>query len=334
MLVTDCGSSIGKMITRWVGPGLPGCREGPVMCSPVSERGKSYASFSVDVGAMAVLRHMWSRTTSAPRDVGWPPALGLSLRCAGILLFVGLITGTAAEEGPELTDEQLRHGKVQLMRLVRDRPGMKQYRTRDGTPRTVGRHDAIRQWAVRKLAGEDVGEPVYWDPREPEQPPQYLADHQYPVRGERIRGTIRLRERFAAGEQEGELVHFELLWSSLVFELHNMALGREFERVYQQALLGRVSKQDWIVRNTRLEYLAEQKTMGFYDRVWRPWAAQNGYDASELDWFPEVRASYRDWFADIARDRTSYPWDTWGRWYDEDILPYLREVGLRPPITP
>jgi len=221
------------------------------------------------------------------------------------------------------TSPKLTFGEVQLRRMMKDRPPMHRYESADGAMKTVTKSDTIWKWAVRRLSGERLGQVIHWNPEEPDKPKAYCADHRYPS-GNR-KGFIRVRKKYLIGKLKGRPIPFEALWFFLVFELNNIEGAARFHRVYEQALEGGVSRTSWITRNTMIEYNALCKTVAFYNDVWAPWAAKNGFRTNPKLWRTTLPDTYGKWIK-LYTDKNGYPWDTWGHYYDTQMAPYLRRL--------
>ena len=113
----------------------------------------------------------------------------------------------------------------------------------------------------------------------------------------------------------------EELWSEASFELNNLSYNAFFDRIYQDAIAGKLSKKVWMEQNTRVEFLAFLKTKRVYENLW-----QNVQDSDHSDvaaWGNDEPDNYTDWIAQY-QDHTQYPWDSWGKYYDEKIMPDLK----------
>ena len=247
------------------------------------------------------------------RQICW---ICLSAICFLQLSLCGCVDSICSS--PKLT-----FGQAQLRHMMKDRPLMRLYESADGTKKTVSESDTIWEWAVRRLSGEQLGQVIHWNPEEPDKPKAYSADHRYPS-GNR-KGFIRVRKKYLLGKLKGRPIPFEALWFFLVFELNNIEGAAQFHRLYEEALEGRVSRTSWITRNTMIEYNALCKTVAFYNDVWAPWAAKNGFETNAEVWRTNLPDTYRKWIQQY-RDKTGYPWDTWGHYYDTQMVPYLRRV--------
>ncbi|MGH7774831.1 MAG: hypothetical protein ACREQA_21615 [Candidatus Binatia bacterium] len=230
------------------------------------------------------------------------------------LLFIwGFRDSWAANN--ELSAEALEHGKDQVQRMLRDRPAMKRY---------VTEGDAIWQWAVRKYAGEDLATTIDWSPDPPDKPDAYNSDHSIPTH--KARGFIRVRETYSSGSRTGRKRSFEELWYDAVFELHNISNAPRFLQVFEEARRGKLSKELWIKKNTQIEYDALRRVVDFYKSSWLPWSRTKGFQSDPRIWRVHLPQSYDNWIR-LYIDRSGYPWDTWGCYYD-DMVAQGRRRGI------
>jgi tetratricopeptide (TPR) repeat protein len=167
----------------------------------------------------------------------------------------------------ELSPEALKHGEEQLRNMLRDCPAMAQF---------VSPQDKLWQWAVRKFAGEDLGAPVHWDPT----PPSLrlgcsLFGDQHAIRVSQIRFDLPDRRPCT----------FDELWSTAVFELHNVTSSPIWSDISQQVLDGKLNRDDYIVAVLESEELATQRTRAFYLKFYLPWIREKGMvDTSPARW--------------------------------------------------
>ena len=185
--------------------------------------------------------------------------------------------------------------------MVRDRPAMVQFGKES---------DFLRQWAVRKFAGEDFGEPFDWDPAPPKDSD---AENVAPTGGRRA--CIRVEPLHTAGPNKGKPRGFEELWAGAVFELHNITFARQFLRLHQEAAEGKLTKEQFVADIWKYEYLAAQRTRAFYARVFLPWAEKQKLPTDPGLWFAAWWESAEDTLAGFA-DKTAYPWRPYARQFD------------------
>lgn len=168
------------------------------------------------------------------------------------------------------TIEALRHGEEQLRAIVRDRPEMAQY-CKPG--------DRLWNWAVHMLAGDGVGEPIYWN----SEPLKYhAARHSYPQ--PQSNGWIQISPDPILRE-DGDGTAFEHLWACLVFELHNMTFAKDFARVVREVEAGKLQQQEYVLAVARIERQAKQLQSAFYAHVFLPWALESGFRDSEPEYW-------------------------------------------------
>ena len=206
----------------------------------------------------------------------------------------------------------LAFGEKQVERMVADRPQMKQY---------VQKGDSVWQYCARQFAGEACGQKITWNPDPPHPPDDYDADHQYPT--DTQQGYIRIRRLSGAGAMRGKERNGEDMWQNAIFELNNIRSAKQFDRLFEDALAGKLSKEQWIKGNTQLEYTAYRNSVRIYRILWLPLMRSKGIASNPDLWWPDLPDTYEAWIA-LYTDKSSYPWDSWGKSYDDDIVPYLK----------
>jgi hypothetical protein len=241
-----------------------------------------------------------------------------------LLLAQNVSTGPHAVPEPpplktNLTAEELAFGREQIARMVKDRPALGRF---------IHEGDDIWQFCIRSFAGEAIGEPILWNDSEPLG--DYGADHFDPWQGQR--GYIRLRKVHAYGEEKGQPASCETLWAGVVFEIENMRNHRAFEALYYRALAGQLSREEFILENTKLEYSALRRSAKDYMRLWRPLARSRHLSDTPYLWGVDAPHTYEEWIS-LYRDPKSYPWDSFGRYYDQQVVPYLKGRGIQPKLS-
>ncbi len=201
----------------------------------------------------------------------------------------------------DLSPESLEHGEQQLRAMLKDRPGLAKYLSPD---------DVLWKWAVRRLAGEALGEPIDWDPAPPL---DSEAEHVAPMPGRRGRIRVKPYDDAMPGARPDAV--FEALWSHIVFELHNIGYVPRFEELRRQAAAGRISKRQFVERIFQYEHEAVQRTRGFYVKVQLPWVAKKGLKTDPTLWFADWWIDVETAFADFT-DPREYPWTPYSRQYD------------------
>lgn len=215
------------------------------------------------------------------------------------------------EAKTNLSPAELAFGEEQVTRMAKDRPEMGRY---------VSKTDAVWQFCARAFAGEAIGEPVLWENGMPEGD-RYTSDHQDPFEGKR--GYIRVRKVYGAGDERGRALSCEELWSCVVYEIENIRNCKGFDALYETALQGRMSREEWVRENSRLEYDALRRTAKDYEQLWLPLAETRQIFSKNAFWGTDIPATYEAWISQY-RDPDGYPWDVYGRYYDLSIVPYVR----------
>src|SRR5207249_1958620 len=100
---------------------------------------------------------------------------------------------------------------------------------------------------------------------------EFSADHFNPYGDEKAR--IRIRKESASGTNRGRLLSCEELWACVVFEIENLRNHKACIALYEMAIKGQVTREQWILENSRLEYEALRRTSSDYVRLWQPLAA-------------------------------------------------------------
>lgn len=210
-----------------------------------------------------------------------------------------------------LSTDDLLYGMEQTDKMMEDRKPM---------AFLVKKGDPIYNWVSRQFAGEACGEHVAWNPEEDlGKPAQYKADHCYPSKDEKA--FIRIRSNNGSGTFYDE----HSLWESCIFELHNIRNFKAFDKVFHDACNGKLTKDEWLRRNTEIEYKSNKMVKDFYYKNWVPFLSSKGISGKDhvwdVDWTP---STYKDWIGAYARDPSGYPWDYWGTYFDSQIIPYLK----------
>jgi tetratricopeptide (TPR) repeat protein len=200
-----------------------------------------------------------------------------------------------------LSPQAIEHGRKQLAAMLHDRPPMAQF----GDEAKL-----FRNWAERKFAGEDFGQPIDWDPS-----PPLHSDAEHLAPGDGQNAAILVQADYTHGPDAGKPRSFEELWAGAIYELYNVSHAREFKRLNEEADRGKVSKEQFVADILKYEMLAAQHTRTFYVQVFLPWAEKKKLPTDPSLWFC-------DWWdtPDGAMkhftDKSAYPWRPYARAYD------------------
>lgn len=213
-------------------------------------------------------------------------------------------------QNSEPTPADLEFGEQQLRKLLEDRPAMRGYAVPG---------DPIWIRAVRGLAGDTCGYRVSWNTEDLDKPLIYPSDHAFPHPPD-FKAFIRIRAAGPNGPYNGEY-----LWSCLFFELFNLANHHGFNAIYDKSLTGTVSRQEWLTENTKLEFLAMKKMIVFYRGTWVPEMTARRIPTDPSYWKNGEKETYEEWISQYV-DEDYYPYDYWGKYYDNSIVPYLEQL--------
>jgi hypothetical protein len=212
----------------------------------------------------------------------------------------------------DLSAEDLAFGRQQVAQMVKDRPEM---------ARWVREEDAVWEFCVRGFAGAAIGESILWNSTIPLQ--DFRADHLGPYKG--AKGYIRLRNIYASGEYRGKPLPCEVLWAGVVFEIENMRSTSGFNLLHSLAIQGKLTREEWILGHTKLEYAACHRAAEDYQRLWRPLAATRPVSRTPELWGCNLPKTYEAWII-LHNDPKGYPWNVFGAYYDQTVMPYRESV--------
>ncbi|MBP7861307.1 hypothetical protein KA183_06460 [bacterium] len=209
----------------------------------------------------------------------------------------------------KVTPDDLIYGMAEVDKMLTDRKPM---------GFLVEKGDPIYTWAARQFAGEACGERISWNPEEDlGKPTYYKADHCFPTKDEK--GYIRLRSNNGSGNVYDEHV----LWEGCIFELLDIRNFKAFDKVYEDGCKGKFTKDEWIRLNTLISYKTDLAAKDFFYRNWSPYLKDKGIDPEEHKWqVDSAPKTYNEWIGQYT-DKSGYPWDYWGTYYDTQIVPYV-----------
>jgi len=169
--------------------------------------------------------------------------------------------------GENASDEDW--GKSQLVRMLRDRPTMRQ---------GIEEGDALWKWTSHRFRPRILNARIEWDSK---QPKSTTALYYY-YRGKAgLNLRIQVNNSYVRGRRKGQDRPFEELWQSIVFELHNIHRSHEFGRLDCSARKRTISKSEYVRARFGLEFLTAQETRAFYLNVFIPWASANKIQLSK-----------------------------------------------------
>ena len=221
---------------------------------------------------------------------------------------------------PELTDvttnlsaADVAFGEQQIAKMVKDRPEFARFISKD---------DAVWQFCARAFAGAAIGEHIVWDNTLPEDK-GYRSENLGPYDGHP--GFIRIRNISDSVNDRGRPLSCEELWSCVVFEIENIRNHKAFMVLFYRALDGKLTREEWIRGCTSLEYQALQRTKRDFAKLWLPLVGTRQISVTKSFWGGDSPDTYEAWIS-LYRDPNDYPWNVFGAYYDNQIVPYVRST--------
>jgi hypothetical protein len=228
---------------------------------------------------------------------------------------------------PELTEltinlsaANLAFGEQQMAKMAKDRPEF---------TRCISKDDPVWQFCGRAFGGAAIGERVLWD-NTPPVDQGYRSENLGPYQGRS--GFIRIRKISDSGEDRGRPLSCEELWSCAVFEIENIRNHKAFMALFCQALAGKVSREEWVRECSRLEYSALQRTKKDFAKLWLPLVGTRSITVTKSFWGADIPETYEAWIS-LYRDPNDYPWDVFGAYYDNQIVPYVKKTKWRQSVA-
>ena len=212
-----------------------------------------------------------------------------------------------------LTAAALNHGERQVHQMLKDRPAMAQFGENAG---------ALYQWAVRKFSGDDLQQTVFWDAAEP-----FFFDGENHPPTAAGPGYIRVSRTYRDGPNKGKERSFDSIWSTVVFELYNIANAKDFERLNREVAAGKLTKETFVSKMAECESGADEKTRAFYIHVFLPWAREHRVPTDPRSWYIASRADCRESIALSTADKLGTYWRYYERDFDSIMLDSLVNKG-------
>lgn len=204
---------------------------------------------------------------------------------------------------------------------------MSSYTDGKGAAHQISENDEIFISAAALLTNDGAAGQVGWTSTLPDKQCE-TADHQLATPTQRA--VIRIGMVEKCSQKAGQPLNFETLWHELFFELFNIQNDAGFLELFQDATKGKYSECEYTVESTKLEYYAEVKLSNFYKNIFAPWADAHGLSTDEWYWVGSIKPTYEEWIAQY-KDPGSYPWDYWGNYFYQNIVPYLNRASIPVP---
>jgi hypothetical protein len=216
-----------------------------------------------------------------------------------------------------LSAADLAFGEEQMAKMANDRPEFARFVTKD---------DAIWQFCARAFAGAAIGERIVWDNTLP-QDKGYRSENLGPYNGRP--GFIRIRNTSDSGNDRGRPLSCEELWSCAVFEIENIRNHKAFMVLFYKALDGNLTREEWVRGCSMLEYNALQRTKRDFIKLWLPLRRTRQVSVTRSFWGADITETYEAWIS-LYQDPNDYPWNVFGAYYDNQVVPYVKKTrGLQ-----
>jgi len=213
--------------------------------------------------------------------------------------------GDIADNALALNAQANTYGRTQVALVLKDRPQLQSI---------VFEGNSIDEWLVRAFAAPDLDYHLKWQgtdtaPR--------VADHAESSSYPDANGfsTIKVDSKNKDGPQAGQIRTSEEVLSNLVYELNNARNGREGGRLAAGALLGTISRDDYIIGRAHIEYKAALRTKDFYYNIWLPYSSGHAISPHPIFWNLDIPDSFEQHLARYPRTFW-YPWGFFGNQYD------------------
>jgi TPR repeat protein len=208
---------------------------------------------------------------------------------------------------PSADTKALAYGREQVDRVLKDRPQLQSI---------VLKGNKIDEWLVTAFAAPRLDYKLVWqatsttpDTADSAESSSYPDVHNC--------SYIKVDDTYKDGPRIRQTRSSEEVLSGLVFELFNVRYGYEESKITAQALLGTISRDDFILASADKEYLADTRTRDFYNKVWLPFCLQHGITPTPRLWYIDVAATFEENLARYPRTFW-YPWYYFGKRYDEE----------------
>lgn len=249
-----------------------------------------------------LLRQLTLEGVADVRRGNWTRGINRLARAHNLALDAGAQTPLPPMKRIELSQEDLSFGAEQVRQMLKDRPAMAE---------GITEGDAIFTWAARQFAGETTGLRTIWLNKEPE---GYEAMHTNPTT--QYFGKIWIASRTeTAGTRR--LSTFDELWVRAVYELVSLSNAEQCTDAFQRLREGRISRDDYITEQFRLEFSATHETRAIYLGIFTDHLRQNEIQSDPDRWF-FTELHFGDWYSALTYypRGAEYPWRYFGADFD------------------
>lgn len=223
------------------------------------------------------------------------------MRKTFFLALVFLIGCSGRHGSPAtLKESDLAHGRLQVERMLRDRPVMRNL---------VQEDDELYRWAVRQYAGERLGCPIDWNP----------ADGQESIcrfSSQRRRGEICISKFSESKEKDPEPKPFDGLWGDFFIQTQYIETRRDRPQLMFLVAKGQVSRADFIRRNAELDFAAAQRTREVVLTVWKSWSEGKLLKPYLVEYYEKLPVNFEEWLR-FVETTSSYSSEQYGPIWDD-----------------
>ncbi len=214
---------------------------------------------------------------------------------------------SSAQVNYKPTKEDLAHGKTQTEHMLNDLPAMRQWLTKD---------NPFYDFAVNHYAADATGRRIYWIPFEENGWETASCNANSVTAKDDTCGRISIRKVDYA---TGKPLSPESLWTALVFESFNTWHGHRFNKIKLDAISGKLSREQFIIKSAEDEYLNAKETNRFYLSKVIPWSKRNQKSTNGFHWYQNIPPTFEQDMK-YFQDKTKYPWSFFGTYYDNFIV--------------
>jgi hypothetical protein len=199
-----------------------------------------------------------------------------------------------------LKQPDLAHGRLQVERMLRDRPVMRNL---------VQEDDELYQWAVRQYAGERLGHPIDWNPADGKESIGRFSS-------QRHRGEICISKFVESKEKAPESQSFDGLWGSFFIQTQYIETRRDRPELMLLAVGAGISRVDFIRRNAQLDFAAAQRAREVVLTVWKPWSEGKLLNPYLVEYYENLPVNFGEWLQRVETT-SAYSSEQYGKIWDD-----------------
>lgn len=215
-------------------------------------------------------------------------------------------------------------GQAQILKMFTEFPQMRSALSIDGEVIPIKKNSLPFEAVENLLSTKLLGKNISWEVLEGAGDSPYLANHSIPSLDKK--GVIRLRRQFLDHKGVVRPPTFEECWHATIFELYNIRSYVEFKAVTRDAYAGKVTENEWVKKNLKIEYSNLLKARQFYHNKWKKWTKDNQIPSREEIWDRTAGLSANDWIA-LQKGKD------WRNFFKKNIKPVISKSHASPTIV-